>query len=888
MSPTPPANPEPTGPYTIPEPTRTPPLPPTPVPGRPGERFPPGTLLAGRYRVVAPLGRGGMGEVYRADDLTLGQPVALKFLPPHLAADPGRLAGFRKEVAAARRVSHPNVCRVYDIAEHGGHSFLTMEFVDGEDLTSLLKRVGRLSEEKGIDIARQLCGALAAVHEQGLLHRDLKPANVMLDGRGRVRLTDFGLAAASEDLSATEVRHGTPLYMAPEQAAGREVTVRSDIFALGLVLYELFTGRRAYHDANRDARPSRPSSHITGLNPAVERVILQCLEADPAERPRSAIEVLAGLPGGDPLAEAMAAGVTPSPEVVAAAAASGTLSRTRAAALLCGVLAGLAVFLALYDRVMLVGMVGLPEPTDALTRRGRDVFRLAGFPDRADAVGYDHDQRFLKYDFDPNDRSTWPEWVKKRPVAAIYFWCRQTPEPIVPDLFYPYPGSLEPGRVTWTDPPPIVPGMAGVKVDVRGRLLEFVGIAPEREGDPRWVPATGPPEWSRWFEAADLDLARFAEAKPEVVPPVFADKRHAWTGTTGNPDDLPIRVEAATYHGRVVAFQIVAPWTRRDVGEPTQGVGDQGSGTSQFELFVPLLVAIFVLGPANLRSGRADAAGALRLGALVFALQMVVWVCETRHQFGSYAALKLEVQSLVLGLAFALYWAALIAGAYLALEPLVRRWWPEAVISWTRLLAGRWRDRLVGRDLLVGVLGGVVLTVVLMVGNLLPNWLGEAATTPLWDWWVPNTQVPGYWIGNFLGNLVYSFRMAFLYHLLFLLLLRQVLVRPWLYGSVYVIVWTLIKAREAELFTDAPGGWLSVTLTVVSLAVGTLVMLGLLVRFGALAVIVAAFVMNTLWFPITLDPSSSHAGSGLLALGSVVALAVFGLSTATRTRDGPG
>src|SRR5688572_4904859 len=199
---------------SAPDPSETTPY--RPPPDRTAERFAAGELLAGRYRVVAPLGKGGMGEVYRADDLTLGQPVALKFLPLHIAQDPDRLARFRKEVAAARRVSHPNVCRVYDIAEHDGQPFLSMEYIDGESLASLLARVGRLPEEKAVEVARQLCSALQAVHDQGLLHRDLKPANVMLDGRGKVRLTDFGLAAAAGDLSATELRSGTPAYMAPE------------------------------------------------------------------------------------------------------------------------------------------------------------------------------------------------------------------------------------------------------------------------------------------------------------------------------------------------------------------------------------------------------------------------------------------------------------------------------------------------------------------------------------------------------------------------------------------------------------------------------------------------------------------------------------------------
>ena len=171
--------------------------------------FTPGMVLAERYRIIGLLGRGGMGEVYRADDLKLGQPVALKFLPKALADDPVRRERFYAEVRIARQVSHPNVCRVYDIGELDGRHFLTMEYIDGEDLASLLKRIGRLPGDKAIDVARQLCAGLAAAHDKGVLHRDLKPANVMIDGRGRVRITDFGLAvAAGEELpTARRIRH---------------------------------------------------------------------------------------------------------------------------------------------------------------------------------------------------------------------------------------------------------------------------------------------------------------------------------------------------------------------------------------------------------------------------------------------------------------------------------------------------------------------------------------------------------------------------------------------------------------------------------------------------------------------------------------------------------
>jgi serine/threonine protein kinase len=163
-------------------------------------RFVAGTILAERYRIVGLLGRGGMGEVYRADDLKLGQPVALKFLPEMLSNDGGALARFHREVRIARQVSHRNVCRVYDIGEINGQQFLSMEYIRGEELSSLLRRIGRLPLDKATQIARQLCAGIAAAHEGGVLHRDLKPANVMIDGDGNVRVLDFGLAGLAEEL----------------------------------------------------------------------------------------------------------------------------------------------------------------------------------------------------------------------------------------------------------------------------------------------------------------------------------------------------------------------------------------------------------------------------------------------------------------------------------------------------------------------------------------------------------------------------------------------------------------------------------------------------------------------------------------------------------------
>jgi serine/threonine-protein kinase len=191
------------------------------------QRFVPGTVLAGRYRIVAQVGKGGMGEVYRAD-LRLGQAVALKFLPVLRGSNPTDLARLHNEVRLARQISHPNVCRVFDIGDAAGVPFLTMEFIDGEDLASLLKRIGRLPQDKALQVAHQLCAGLAEAHALGVLHRDLKPANIMIDGKGTVRITDFGLAIVAGDARREDAWAGTPAWMAPEQLAGDSPTRQSD------------------------------------------------------------------------------------------------------------------------------------------------------------------------------------------------------------------------------------------------------------------------------------------------------------------------------------------------------------------------------------------------------------------------------------------------------------------------------------------------------------------------------------------------------------------------------------------------------------------------------------------------------------------------------------
>ncbi len=788
-------------------------------------------------------------------------------------SDPQRLAALHEEIRLSRQISHPHVCRVHDIAETDGQPFLSMEFIDGEDLASLLRRIGRLSPDKGLQIAQQLCLGLAAAHEKGVMHRDLKPANIMLDGRGQVRLTDFGLARLADHVTGTDARSGTPAYMAPEQLAGKEATVRSDIYALGLILYEVFTGKRAFRAASRaelarlheQSSPSNPSSHVADLNPAVERVILRCLQKDPRHRPASALAVAAALPGGDPLAAALAAGETPSPEMVAAAGDSGVWSVRYAVACLVGTLIALVCCVLVYRKGTVVGRVGMPRSPEVLEERARDILKKLGFgPGTDSAIGFDYDGAYLRW-IGEDDPAPW-RWdrLEQPRQAALHFWYRQSPQYLIPNLYYPYQGTLEPGRITLDEPAPVVPGMVSVKLDLHGRLLGL-----------HWVPRAadlaggqgGEPPWKALFDAAELDLTQFRDTPSAHIPPSFAHERRAWEGKLPDSPDLLIRVEAAALHGRPVWFHIVGPWAKYgEESAGTQGALDRAGVVLSALLFAAVLGAAALLARPNWRLGRADRKGAFRLAVWSFAILMVVWLFETHHVPGID-----ELRLLTLGLAFALSWAGLLWLTYLALEPYVRRLWPECLITWTRLLAGQWRDPRVGRDVLLGVLGGVLMALLDTMGRVVPAWLETPAPAPYFDWWIPNTFIRGYWVGNFILNLAYSFRWAFFFDLLLLLVLRVVLRRPALAAAVYVVLAAALSIGTTASF-EPSWYWPFAVLIEVLLVC-------LLVRVGILAAIMAVFTWYCVCFPLTPDLTSWYAQNSLLAVGAVVLLAGYGFHT---------
>ncbi|HWC99589.1 MAG TPA: serine/threonine-protein kinase, partial [Candidatus Sulfopaludibacter sp.] len=660
-------------------------------------RFLPGTMIAGRYRVAGLLGRGGMGEVYRATDLTLGQAVALKFLPETAARDERSLARFYNEVRMARQVTHPNVCRVYDIGQVEGVHFISMEYVDGEDLSSLLRRIGRLPADKAVEIARKLCAGLYAAHEKNVLHRDLKPANVMVDSRGQVIIMDFGLAGLSEQLQA-DVRSGTPAYMSPEQLAGTGVSTQSDLYALGLVLYELFTGKRAFEasslvelmEMQERAAPASITSVAKDLDPAVERIVLRCLQPDPRLRPASAMAIAAALPGGDPLAAALAAGETPSPELVAAAGATEAMKPVRALILLGAALLA-TILIAIFGMPFYITeKVAMDIPPDALAVNARHLLRDLGYTAKPldSAWGLDYNGEYEGYLL-RHPALAAAEWKNPAagPAPLIAFWYRQGPT----HLMATYRTNSE---VTEWDPPLAGTGMLRIFTDAQGKLQKLEAVPRQIEKDPTTPP---PFDWNRLFQAAGLDQSQFQAVAPQWSPLTPFDTRGAWTGALSG---TPIRIEAAAWRGLPVFFRIIGPWTHSERDQT-------GESNGQWLLTLVkylALAASLVLTWFHVRTGKADMRGAGKLVFFYFCTMAGASFLLAHH-----SATNGEITMFWIIVSNSGFNALALGVFYMALEPWVRKRWPQTLISWSRLTTVGIRDPLVGQAILFGVLFGCLL-----------------------------------------------------------------------------------------------------------------------------------------------------------------------------------
>jgi serine/threonine-protein kinase len=806
-------------------------------------RFLPGTVLAGRYRIAGLLGRGGMGEVYRATDLTLGQAEALKFLPEALARDERALARFYNEVRIARQVTHPNVCRVYDIGQVEGQHYISMEFVDGEDLSSLLRRIGRLPVDKALETARKLCAGLASAHERSVLHRDLKPANIMIDDRGQVIIMDFGLAGLSDQVHG-DIRSGTPAYMSPEQLAGTEVTTKSDIYSLGLVLYELFTGKRAFEagslvelmDLQQKATPLSITTLVKELDPAVERVILRCLAPDPKQRPASALAIAVALPGGDPLAAALAAGETPSPELVAAAGETEGLRPRVALGWLAAALAGVAAYALLAPSQDVTAKLPLANTPEALARDARTMLRDFGYTARpADsAYGFSYDDRYRDY-------------LKQHPVEATARW--QNPAsgepPLVLFWYREASQELMAARgmnvaVTWEDPPMEISGNLRVKLNPEGKLRLLEAVPPQVEG-----PAIGAAaaDWSRLFAAAGLDMTGFQPAEPQWTPLANWDQRAAWTRDR-------LRVEAAAWRGRPVSFRMVGPWT---VAERMKPSGGQQTVLNLIVVYTALVVSC-VIAWFNFRARKADLREANRLAAIYWSCSAASHLLAMHH-----SATQLELSRFWRSVASAGINAGVGWVLYLALEPWVRRRWPQTMISWSRFTVKGARDPLVGCDLLYGVtLAPLVALAVIGSLALQPNFV-EPLTPQL-------EALSGvrYIVGDMLGSVGAFVDALLIFFILFVL--RVILPKEWMAVAAFVVI-------VAAINVDYPmHSWVGIIFPIFNAAVWAVVLL----RFGLLTAMAGdAVVQMLLVIPRTLDISAWYAGLSMVPLILIGLLAVY-------------
>lgn len=857
-------------------------------------RFIPGVVLAGRYRVVTRLGSGGMGEVYRADDLKLGQPVALKFLAQRWTENAALLTSLLREARIARQVSHPNVCRVYDVAEADGHTFLTMEYIDGEDLRSLLRRIGQLPHQKALDIARQLCAGLQAAHELGVLHRDLKPANVMLDARGRARITDFGIAAVTGERASAEMLAGTPAYMAPELLDRQAASVGSDIYALGLILYELFTGTRAIDVTSleelrrvHDSTPVTPGSLVDNLDPRIERAILSCIEHDPELRPRSARAVAATLPGGDPIAAAAEAGETPSPELVAASGPEGSLSPAVAFGTLGVLVAALCVLLLIWDRASVLGWVQFSGGPDVLEDHARGTLRRLGHGvppvDRAMSVTALNDRyrRYVRaHDLSPRRWDT----LRQSNQWDVLFWYRQSANALTP---------WNPDGDVYRDDPAEGPGDAQVLTDVGGRLIWLL-VQPDQIAPPE--PNTTSPDWAAVFREADLDLSTFRPVAPTLNPTVTADVRVAWSGTAPNAGGYPVRVEAAAYRGKPVYFEQVVPWD--PYWDPSNVRQATASLTVQRTMMARVLAALsLVVMPIaaiglvvrNWLNGRGDRTGALRLAMIVFGLRFTTWLLGAHH----VPSLREEWIVATIAVSKSLFDAAAAWGLYLAIEPYARRVHPRFLVSWTRLLRGRWRDPLVGRDILFGITLSTITVACWALPVILPHALGHNAPPPPMFFPLGNlpyllalnpppaqpllggrhalAALPG------VGLTTIGLCLVFLVVLLALSLLLR---RFWLALVLFAPIMLVVNpGAEAAGYTP------------ISLAASFAAALSFAwtLRFGLVGAIAQRFgVMLWLDFPMTAKVNAPHFATSLFAMAVIVAIALYGALIATRRKSPAG
>ena len=656
--------------------------------------------------------------------------------------------------------------------------------------------------------------------------------------------------------------------MSPEQLAGKEVSPRSDIYALGLVLYEVFTGKRAFAEKMAGAMhthgghtPSRPSSVVKDLDPIVEKVILRCLETEPTARPATALAVAAAMPGGDPLAAALAAGETPSPQLVAASGETAGLRPRAAVICMAAVLLGLGIAAYLAMHYSAFEKMGLEMTPEVLTQKAHEIVVRLGYEGRPtdSAHGLDLDGDFRDYIQKSEKHPNWDAVLAARPTILQY-WYRQSPDDLVASNFRD--NLLTPGVLAFDDPPTVLSGMINLELDSQGRLTFFQAIPPEkldaRKDGGAAVSAPAPFDWNILFNAAGLDPAKFQSATPAWNSLAVSDARAAWTGVWPGTTRA-LRVEAASFQGKPVYFSLSGEWTKpgRMTSTEKKSIGRKVANIIGLILLVSALGGAAFLARRNYRHGRGDREGALRLAGVMFLLEMGLFLCRSH-----FPTIGDSIGLCIIAISTALFISGASWMLYMAVEPWVRRNWPKTVISWARLLAGGVRDPLVGRDILFGVILGVVWILVFKIQYIFMMRMGASPELFSTDALMGGRQALGAWLQQWPQSI-----QSTLVFFLLLMGLKSLLRKEWIAAIVFVAIFVVQRNLNGPyVAVELPAQILVYTIALV-----------IVLRFGLVPLACAIFTVDMfIGLPFSADLSTWYMTTSILALLSVVALAGWG------------
>jgi serine/threonine-protein kinase len=608
---------------------------------------------------------------------------------------------------------------------------------------------------------------------------------------------------------------------------------------------------------------------VKDLDPIVEKVILRCLEVEPGARPATALAVAAAMPGGDPLAAALAAGETPSPQMVAAAGESVGLRPRTAVICLAAVLLGLSLVAYFSVHYSALEKMRLEQTPEVLTQKSRELIARLGYEGRpADsAFNLRHDGDFQDY-VEKNDKPPhWDAVLAARP-SLLQYWYRQSPDALVASDFRD--NMLTPGIVTGSDPPTVLSGMINLELDPQGRLTYFQAIPSQKQEEKnqdgqkkeaRTATTASPAaafDWNILFAAAGLDSTQLQPAQPIWTSLAASDTRMAWTGSWPGTT-RPMRVEAASFQGQPVFFSLIGDWTKpeREKSKEKKSIGERAGRIVAWLVLGSLLVGSALLARRNYRQGRGDRAGALRLASVMFLLEIGLFLCRAH-----FATVGDSIGLFLLQISTALFVSGTTWMLYLAVEPWVRRHWPKTIISWSRLLSAGARDPLVGRDILFGVLLGVVWILIFQIRSIPMMRMGASPYLFSTEALMGGREALGAWLQQWPQSIQTTLAFFFL-----LFGLKVLLRKEWIAGIALVAIFALPRGLSSTyMAVEIPAQILVYAIAVV-----------IVLRFGFVPLACAVFTVNLADnIPFSADLSAWYMPTSILALLSVVALAGWG------------